>query len=189
MKKADLVHLTLLIVAILSGYTAVDYLISVLSMVAYLGEPLSQFTTRAAYLFLYAFLHACVCIALIANGRKYAAMILRDEPEGSWEDAARWDLDRRNMLFVLFIGIGLYMLIMYGAYAISDCYQLFAEKVNSNGALGLNDSRPVKPHTVNIAIDLLRLTFGAGLVYASPTLTNFIEKKIAIRLQRDPVSN
>ena len=189
MKKADLVHLTLIIVAILSGYIALDNFISILSMLAWMGDPYFEFTTQAAYPFLNGFLHALVCIALIANGRKYAAMLLKEEPEGSWEDASRWDLDRRNMLFVLFIGIGLYVLIQSGANAISDCYHLFAEKVDSTSVFGLADRARAKPNRFDTTVDLLKVIIGACLVYAAPVLTNFIENKIAVRLDRDPASN
>lgn len=179
MKKIDLVHLTLIIIAILSGYSAVEYLMSIMSLVVYLGDSYSHFSTRAISFLIYAFLYGIVCISLVANGRNYAAMLLKEEPEGSWEDAPRWDLDRRNMLFVLFIGLGLYIMIESAATLLEDCYQLFNEKAGQ----AAKDTKPTY-----LVYQVLRFVFGACLVYAAPTLTNFIEEKIAVRLDSDPAS-
>jgi hypothetical protein len=175
MKKFDLLHLTFLIIAILSGYSAVQNLISLLTLLPYLPGPLTEFTYRGTYFMFMVGGHAIVCVVLIRNGRKYAAALLKNDPEGTWEDAPRWDLDRHNMLFILFVGLGLHTIIYSGADVLGDCIELFSEKVDYT-TTGHYQKR------VYLIADLLRLTIGACVVYAAPTLTNSIEHKIAIRL-------
>jgi len=173
MKKIDLVHTTILIIGILAGYEAIKSLISMLSALSYYGyRGLEQLT----YVFIMLLCSALACIILIRNGRRFAELILKDGPEGSWEQASYWDLDRRNILFVLFIGIGLYFLVQAIPNLLVYLYQLFSEKVTPSllRSPDLNKS--------SLAIELLRATIGAFLVYASPTLTNFIETTIAVRL-------
>ena len=176
MKKIDLLHLTFLIVAILSGYSAVQYIVSFLSILGYLDAPYPTLTYRGTFYPIMAIGHAIICFVLIANGRKYASMMLKDDPEGTWEAASRWDLDRRNILFVLFIGIGLYTLVYSVADTLRDCFELFSEKVDYS----LTGHTPKRNY---LLIDLLRLTIGTCIIYAAPTLTNFIENNIATRLE------
>lgn len=174
MKKIDLIHTAILIVAILAGYMAIQSIISALSFITfYHGDRLSD---QLAYLSIACLGPVIVCLVLIRNGRRLAELMLKDEPEGSWEQASYWDLDRRNIIFVLFIGIGLYIMIQAIPNLLIDLYQLFAEKVS-----------PVLLRTMNVnkdtlVIELLRITIGTFLIYASPTLTNFIESTIAVRL-------
>src|ERR1700733_2715555 len=106
MKKVDLLQTTILIVAILAGYDAVQNLISLLSYTAY-GNDLYrlQSISPIIYNLLMLVLHAIACVILIRNARKYASSILSDEEETSWEAVAEWQLDRRNIIFVLFIGM------------------------------------------------------------------------------------
>ncbi|HXB05527.1 MAG TPA: hypothetical protein VNW04_00380 [Puia sp.] len=179
MKKIDLLHLSILVIALLSGYSALEYLIEELDMIPLMVGPVDTFSYRASFFLVMALGHAVICIVFIVNGRKYAARILKDEmPQGSWEDVSRWDLDRRSTLFVLFVGIGLYICIQSGASIGTDCFELFSAKVDymASGRLARHNYLPN---------DLLRFTLGAGLVYAAPNLTNFIEKKIAVRLDSE----
>ncbi|HEY8967737.1 MAG TPA: hypothetical protein VIM64_01555 [Puia sp.] len=174
MKKIDLIHTAILIVAILAGYMAIQTVISALSFITfYHGDGLSD---QLAYLTIAFLGPAIVCLVLIRNGRRLAELMLKDEPEGSWEQASYWDLDRRNIIFVLFVGIGLYTLIADVPSLLVHLYQLFAEKVSPALLRTMNVNKDT------LAIDLLRVTIGALLIYASPTLTHFIESTIAVRL-------
>jgi hypothetical protein len=85
-------------------------------------------------------------------------------------------LDRRNIVFALIIGIGLYTLIQAAPYVIVHLFELFRNKV------GPDMFRQGSPGKTNLIVQLLQVTIGAFLVYAAPTLTNFIDKTIAVRL-------
>jgi len=174
MKKIDLIHTAILIVAILAGYMAIQSIISALSFITfYHGDGLSD---QLAYLSIACLGPVIACLVLIRNGRRLAELMLKDEPEGSWEQASYWDLDRRNIILVLFIGIGLYIMIQAIPNLLIDLYQLFVDKVAAPR---------FKTHDIDkstLAIELLRITIGTFLIYASPTLTNFIESTIAVRL-------
>ncbi len=183
MKKSDLVHVTILIVAVLSGYNAVGAVITMLSTIAYYFEGI--YRTAEAYMVLYliqAVLYSAACILLIRNGRKYAEQMTQTEAEDFVEDAPRWDLDRRNMLYVLFIGLGLYLVIQSGTVAVDALYQQFKAKA---GAMALTE----RAHVTDVLVDLLRLTAGACLIYAAPNLTNLIENSISVRLDGDKQSS
>jgi len=182
MKKIDLIHTTILIVAILAGYSALEYLFLLLSSLAYLGQvyyATSQFTEKSAYYLIMIVLFSMTCILLVKNARKYAHILLKDEPEASWEDAPKWELDRRNIILVLFLGLGLYTMVQAIPYAISDFYDIFSKAI---------DSRELKQESTQkeaLIIQLLRVTVGAFLIYTAPALTKFIDKTIAVRLDAD----
>lgn len=176
MKKIDLIHTTILIVAVLAGYSALEHLFYLLASVAYSAGPYLYFE-RLLYDALMVVLFSVAGGILVRNGRKYAGQILKDEPEGSWEEAARLPLDRRNLLLVLFIGLGLYTLIQAAPYVISDLFELYRDKVNPSV---LKEGRP---KTGSLLIELLRTTIGVFLIYAAPTLTDFVIKKIAVRAE------
>jgi hypothetical protein len=184
MKKIDLIHTTILIVGILCGYSALQILLSSLTSYSYYLSDI--YYTRSAFLGLPGLVQAALlfvaCIVLIRNGRKYATALLRSDPthrsepsDDSDEDAAGWQLDRRNMIFVLFIGLGLYTLIQNIPPLLSDFFNLFRDRVRTDIL-----KRP--PYRDYLAIDLLRLTVGAIFLYAAAPLTNFIDNKIAARL-------
>lgn len=175
MKKIDLLHLTFLIVAILSGYSALQYAVNFLSTLAFLNSPYGEYAYRGVFYPIMTIGHIIITIVLVANSRKYASMMLKEDPEGSWDQTSRWELDRHNIIFVLFIGIGLYSLIHAIGNLLSDCIELFSTRVDYT----LAGHVPKKSYFVP---DLLRLTIAACVIYAAPALTNFIENKIAVRL-------
>jgi hypothetical protein len=185
MKKSDLVHVTILIVAVLSGYNAIGAVITLLASIAYYIEGLYRATeVYIVFYLIQAVLYSLACIVLIRNGRKYADQMTQNEAEDFVEDAPRWDLDRRNMLYVLFIGLGLYLVIQSATVAADTLYQNFKAKV---GAMDLIEKGPRQ--TTTLLVDLLRLTAGACLIYAAPNLTNLIENSISVRLDGDKQSS
>jgi len=177
MKKFDLVHTTILIVAILCGYSALRMVLDMLTGLLYITSIYgpSPFTFISVSL-IQAAVFSIACFILIRNGRAYATALLRIDPveESSEDDAVEWQLDQRNILFVLFIGLGLYSLIQAIPPVLTQAYSLFKDKISTDFTK--------TPARDSIAIDLLRIVIGALLIYAAPTLTNFIDKTIAIRL-------
>ena len=180
MKKIDLIHTTILIIAILAGYQVIQYVISLVSLLAFasgqgmFSQAASQFVFTAILIISYAIL----CVILVKNGRKYAGLLLKDEPEGSWEDAPKWELDRRNILFALLIGVGFYTLIQAIPALLVDLYDAFSNKVHSYMLEGPVNKGSLIP-------ELLKVAIGGALIYTAPTLTNFIEKTIAVRLDNN----
>ncbi len=173
MKKIDLIHTTILITAILAGYSAMEYLFYLGANLVYSISPYFSFE-RMFYDLLMVVLFSIACAVLVKNGRKYAGLILKDDPEGSWDEAARLQLDRRNLLLVLFIGLGMYTLIQYLPYVLNDLFQLYRDKVS----YGLDKESNSKK--TPLVIEFLRATLGAFLIYAAPALTDFIIKKTAV---------
>jgi hypothetical protein len=175
MKKIDLVHTTILIVAILSGYEVITYAISMLSMLAYTFEPgmFNPASQQMGLTLIVLICFAAVTILLVKYGRRLAELMLKNDPESLAGDAAKWDLDRRNILLVLFIGLGLYTLINTVPYTLKHLYDAFTTKVYLMSGKS-ND-------TDQLIIELLRVLLAFFLIYAAPTLTNFIEKTIAVR--------
>jgi hypothetical protein len=183
MKKIDLIHTTVLIVGILAGFSAIEYIFYFLSSLVYAGDAYylrNPAASRMLYYLVMAILFSVACIVLVRNARKYALFLLKDEPEASWEDDSQWQLDRKNILLVLFIGIGLYTLIQSTPYALNDLFELFRNKISADP---LKDSMH---KSAGLAIELLRVTIGAFLVYAAPALTRSLEKNISGRLDNQP---
>lgn len=207
MKKIDLLHTTVLIVAILCGYSALQELLSIFNVSFYYSSVFASAggSTIMPALF-QAALYTIACIVLVRNSKRIATYLLGNErpefdefledetavadphptqtTEAENPDNLEWHLNRRNILFALFIGLGMYTLIQYIPALLNDLVSLFKGEVGS-GALDLVRPRQ-RDHPI---LDLLHLTFGALLIYAAPTLTNYIEKTIAIRLLNDPKSS
>jgi hypothetical protein len=177
MKKIDLVHTTILIVANLCGYSALQQLLFLISSFSYASDLYYGKTTNIIFPNLFqAALFSIACLILIRNGKKFAVALLPEDPaDASAEDAVGWQLDRRNMIFVLFIGLGLYTLIQNIPPLLSDFFNLFKDQVRADLL-----KRP--PYRDYLAIDLLRVTVGAILLYAAAPLTNSIDNKVAVRL-------
>src|SRR5580704_12909499 len=109
MKKIDLIHTTILIVALLNAYSALEYFMGFITSL-FSGVDLYhwQIPDAAISNLIVAGVFFGACVLLVKNGRKYAAALLPNEEEASWDNATEWQLDRRNILFVFFIGMGLY---------------------------------------------------------------------------------
>jgi hypothetical protein len=128
MKKFDLVHTAILIVAILCGYAALQQLLYLISSFSYTSDLYYGKTSNIIFPNLFqAALFSIACLILIRNGKK------------------------------------------------SDFFTLFKDQVRADLL-----KRP--PYRDYLAIDLLRATVGAILLYAAAPLTNFIVHKIAVRL-------
>jgi hypothetical protein len=177
MKKFDLIHTTVLIVAILAGYSALQYIITAISVATFSHSYSNLNRNRldeAIGFLVVAALFAAITFILIKNGRKCADLILKYDPETEFDDAPKFDLDRNNLLFVLFIGAGLYTMIEALPHALNNIWLLFSTKISPANSNALVDGN-------RIALELLQVTIGALLIYAAPNLTNFIENKIAAR--------
>lgn len=181
MKKIDLIHTVILIVALLNAYSALEYFMRFISSLFY-GVDLYHWQIPAAAIsnLIITGVFFGACVLLVKNGRKYASALLPNEEEASWDNATEWQLDRRNIIFVFFIGMGLYTLIQAIPYVVDHLFEFFTSNVSSgfSSRQEKNGSRGSEL----LLIELLRTTIGALLIYAAPTLTNYIEKAIAVRL-------
>lgn len=177
MKKSDLIHVTVLIVAILLGYSALEYLLATLALLTRWDDTPGS---RIVYEIVLAALFALACGLLIGNSRKLTGTLLKDEPASA--EASQWDLDRRNILFVLFIGLGVFIFIQAIAYAAGDFYDVYANQANP----GANSRVSIRN---GLLIQTLRALMGFLLIYGAPNLTNLIERTIARKLHGAPQSS
>lgn len=177
MKKIDIVQTTVLVIAVINAYSAVDYFLSLLPALAMAFNPISGGVADIMIRLIITIAMVVAVYLLIRYSRQIAVWLLKSDPESDEEDVARWNVDRRTLIFALIVGIGLYMLVFALSYAINDLYALFKYKA----ATGYSTRTP--PKTNYLVLELLRVTIGAFLIYASPNLTDFIEKNIAIRLK------
>jgi hypothetical protein len=183
MKKFDLIHTTILIIGLLAGYSAVSYFIGFLSFLIYYGGD-SNLDIGPGHNFAFSFLSigafTTCCLVCLNRGRKITAFILKNEPEGASGNPIDPDLRRRSLVFALLLGIGLYSLVQSLPHVLVDAYQLFQNKV----ARGRYWTPVTEKGT--LAIDLLKVTIGAFLIYAAPALSNFIDKKASLRTDGEP---
>jgi hypothetical protein len=204
MKKIDLLHTTILIVAILCGYSALQTLLSILNLAAYLSDIYyARSASPAVPLLFQGGILTIACIVLIRNSKRIATYLARNDPQEYEEfpeggdtsamdtpivldknpDDPEWQLDRQSILFVFFIGLGLYTLIQYIPSLLNAVIDQFKEKVSGAMRLIQPDRRDNRDF---LLLYLLRITIGALLIYAAPNLTNYIEKTIATRLRGGP---
>lgn len=209
MKKIDLLHTTILIVAILCGYLALQTLLGILNITIYYSDVLYNRSGETIIpTLIEAVAYTIGCIILIRNSKAIATYLLgNDRPEyeeflengesetpgeafadpvasktTTVEDShnLEWHLDRRGILFALFIGLGLYTFIQYIPLLLNQIISDFKDKVGE-GALAL--TKP--PGRDYLILYLLRILAGTILIYAAPALTNYIEKTLSTRLQSE----
>jgi hypothetical protein len=178
MKKIDLIHTTILIIALLAGYSAINTFISFISFSGYISDIFITDSKMQGPLvsgLLGMILLTASCILLIKNGRKLAEKISKNDPATDTDQTTNVQLDRHNLIFVLLIGMGLYIMIQSIPAALSDLFDLFQNKIVTSVF------RNRTPEKEKVIVQLLRITIGAFLVYAAPTLTNCIDRQRAAR--------
>lgn len=176
MKKFDLVHTTILIVALMMGYAAITQLFGILIAISYVTVSYRQEGIGGVifYDLVAVLLFSIASIVLLKKGRAYAAMILKNEPENLLEDALQLNIDRPTLIFVLLIGMGLYTLLQAIPYLILNLYELFQNKV------AMTSFKEGQPSRDKMIIQVLEVTVGAFLIYAAPTFTRLIENHVAL---------
>jgi hypothetical protein len=168
MKKIDLIQTTILIIAIMLGYQAINMLINWLPTLFF---SLSEGNYNFIFTLLLVIVLGICCMLLIKKSRAIAITILKNEPESSQDDFAQLQLDRDHLIFALLIGMGLYYLIWSIPNVALDLFKLYRYKV-APGSF-----RSALPDSDRIIVELLRITLGAFLVYAAPILTKIISKR------------
>lgn len=177
MKKSDLIHVTVLIAAILLGYTALECLLGLLSLLTRWEDTSSG---TVIYELVLTALFSLASVLLIRYSRQVTGVILKDEPANP--EGSRWELDRRNILFVLFIGLGIFICIQAIAYGIGDFFDVYSNQVNP-GAYKRVSIRN------GLLIQSLRALMGFLLIYGAPNFTNLIERTIAHKLHNGSQSS
>lgn len=177
MKKIDLVQTTLIVIAVLNAYNALYAIIGLLAGIS-MASGLDGQQALIAQFVLTVIVTGGVFL-IIRYSRQIAAWLLKFDPEGDAEGSARWDVDRRALIFARLIGMGLFMLIESLPNLAEDLFYAFKSKVGHNAG-------PFAPKENYLLLELLKAALGALLVYAAPGLTDFIEKSIAVRLKRQP---
>jgi hypothetical protein len=174
MKKIDLIHTTILIIALLAGYSAINTFIGLLSFSGYISDVFmseSRMSGPLVSTLISVILLSGTCILLIKNGRKLAGKILDADPPTDTGQTADVQLDRHSLIFVLLIGLGLYIMIQAVPGVLKDLFDLFQNKIATDL---FKHSTPDKDKVI---VELLRITIGAFLVFAAPTLTNLIDRQ------------
>jgi hypothetical protein len=178
MKKIDLIHATILIIALLAGYSAINTFIALLSFSGYISDIFMSESRMGAPLvstLVTVILLSGTCILLIKNGRKLAERILKNDPETASDQTSDIPLDRHSLIFVLLIGMGIYIMIQAIPATLSDLFDLFQNKIATDLF------KHTTPDKEKVIVELLRITVGAFLVFAAPTLTNWIDRQSARR--------
>jgi hypothetical protein len=186
MKKIDLLHTTILIMALLCGYSALQTIVTFLMVIGAATEirdPGSTWwSTFLGYLVeILAFIAAM--IILVRNGRRYAGRLLGDREVDQSEASPALQADRADILFVLFVGMGLYMVIQALPYALQHLFELFQSKVSAFPGESEGTLRSAKHYLI---YELLRITVGIALTYGAANLANIIENSVAHRLKGNP---
>ncbi len=171
MKKFDLIHTTILILAVMAAWSAVESFIHLLSNISFAGNQYYPTYEWVLYDLIASLSFSAAAVILVKNARKYTTVLLRDEPDDTQEDALRWKPERDNVLLALLIGIGLYTLIQAIPNIVAEIIHFFRTKVSNHALLAPAPSRN------DFIIWILKATIGAFLIYSAPALTAYINKK------------
>jgi hypothetical protein len=164
MKKIDLLHTTILIMALLCGYSALQTTVTFLMVIGAATEirdPGSTWWSAFLGYLVEILAFIAAMIILVRNGRRYAG----------------------RLLFVLFVGMGLYTVIQALPYALQHLFELFQSKVSAFPGESEGTLRSAKHYLI---YELLRITVGIALIYGVANLTNVIENSVAHRLKSNP---
>lgn len=170
MKKSDLIHVTIKIVGILLGYSAISQLITLITMLGYLGGPYSYFGIVISA-FITCITLSIACYLLLRNAWKYTRLILKSEPELFDEEALPITLNKEELIYTFIVGLGLYLMAQYIPNAIANAYKVYSDTVNRD-ALSVKSGNA----KTDLIIELLRITVGAMLIYGARQLSEFIIK-------------
>jgi hypothetical protein len=186
MKKIDLLHTTILIMALLCGYSALQAIVTFLMVIGEATEfraPGSTWwSTLLGYLVeILAFIAAM--IILVRNGHRYAGRLAGDREVDQSAASPALQADRADILFVLFVGMGLYTVIQALPYALQHLFELFQSKASAFPEESEGYLRSAKHYLI---YEILRVTIGIALTYGAANLTNVVENSIAHRLKSNP---
>jgi hypothetical protein len=193
MKKIDLLHTTVLIIAIICGYSALAEFLSILGASVYFSEIFtSGYGSGGGGVVVpilgHAVVYAIVCIVMVRNSKRIATWLLgNDRPEyeefleesGSGKTSAEEAKDveavtaRSSAAVTTVAGID-----AGGAENPDEIITQFRTKV-AEGSLNFGKLSEGRDH---LLLDLLRVTISTLVIYAAPTLTNLIDRTLASRL-------
>jgi hypothetical protein len=179
MKKIDLLQVAILIIALLCAYSALESLLLLLVTIATdtdFREAGNGWSTLLAYL-AQVLVSVAAMIILVRNSRRYATRLLAGSEAEPAADSATLKLDRHNLLFAVFVAMGLYTIIQALPYVIQHLFELFQNKVSSIPNSKIWSAKQY------LLYELLRMTIGAVLIYGAANLTNLIERTVATRLK------
>jgi len=175
MKKIELIQTTIIMVAILAGYSALQSLMSILSMIAFskdLNYMLENISGTIISYLLFAVFYGIGAVILIKKYKVIASSLMDKEDE----NPGFINIDAKVIIFILLIGIGPYFLIQSVPHAISDLFFYFKKSLKSYGDSIIDSKKDV------LAVDLLRDVIGFIIIYASPSIANFINSNIAPKI-------
>jgi hypothetical protein len=190
MKKADVLQLTIVLIGIVFGFVAVQYLLSSLYgvfAVLFSDEIGSgSYFSGAVSIFALVGLQALCCWLLITKSDKLAAWFYRNSELGNGFKIVS---KPNELLHVLLIAIGIYLLLSNLTPLLTTIFDSFKER-GSRGILDMNeDERPVQwaRLLLNIVLPFILLMFAKPI--ADYFAKNIGEEPISIEESFDRTDN
>jgi hypothetical protein len=187
MKRLDLVQLVIIIVGIFSGFFFILTLPQFLSIfLAWFSAGLSgtymtpliwQIALSGGYL-----LAAFYCVK---RSKHFAEWICRN---GNLDADINFALDKAELLFALFVGLGIYGLIKHLPMFIVDGFSYLKGR-NRSGLSGMFDDGGKEIAGSDIIVQLLSLLLFFVLVYYAKVFADFFTAKIKNTEPEDAIDN
>ncbi len=166
MKKADVLQLTIVLMGIIFGFVAVQYLISSLfEIFAWIfsgGYDSANYLTPGLSIFAVVALQAICCWLLITKSGKLAAYFYQKSALGN---GFKIVTKPNDLLHVLLIVIGIYLLLSHITPLLTSIFESFIKRI-PRGVLGaFEDERPVPwaRLLLDIILPLILLMFARSI--------------------------
>ena len=190
MKKADVLQLSIVLIGIVFGFVAVQYLLSSLyGVFAFLFSDefgSGSYFTGVLSIFALVGLQALCCWLLITKSDKLAAWFYRNSELGNGFKIVS---KPNELLHVLLVAIGIYLLLSNLTPLLTTIFDSFKER-SSRGILDMNeDERPVQwaRLLLNIVLPFILLMFAKPI--ADYFAKNIGEEPISIEESFDRTDN
>ncbi|MFN8243804.1 MAG: hypothetical protein U0X40_07085 [Ferruginibacter sp.] len=173
MKRRDLVQLVLVIMAIICGYRFITLLPSfLLYLLSWFGEGVrGGFLMQSLIgMILQLALYSLLCIFLVTRSRNYAAAI---SDKAGLSGDIQLSIDKTELLYAVFIGLGIYGLIEEVPTLIKNTYSLFI----ANEGESVERLNPL-PSKASLAVHVLTSGLFFVLVYYARVFAEYAGNKI-----------
>jgi hypothetical protein len=180
MKKADVLQLSIVLIGIIFGFLALQYLFSSLfGIFAWIfsgGYNADSYLTPGISIFAVIGLQALCCWVLITQSGKLSSYIYEKSELGT---GFKIISNTQNLLYIVLIAIGLYLLLLHINPLLSGILKGFKQRVANNIMNQYEDQRPVE--WLKLILDIMLP--GILLIFAKPIAAYF-----AKNIGEEPIS-
>ena len=173
MRRPDIIQLVIIIVALMIAYKAIDLLPQFIGLIIswmFYGMTGGNVFDQLIYIGLFLIVYV-VAILLLINQSKGLALYISEKFD--LDQQVKLDQSKNNLLYVLFIGLGIYALIQKLPILFNSLWKIFSHNINNRGLLDIDYE---KPDFILLSIQILLPLL---LIIFARDLSNYFSDKIS----------